>query len=424
MRRVLFLFVTIFALEILAKDEGVGFSGSGLGGIIHRELALGFDGFLLVESRGLSIAVGAPLRFVSNGIRKKDWDEVADFGKIVSEVRWGKPGRGFYLKIGCLTGYGLGLGDLVSGFYSTVDLDHWHTGLQVSYKGRYGGVDGFVGSILAPEITGLRLYLAPFGSSQGIFSGLEFGGSFIGDFRAPFTPQRVGKNIVLDEDGLPKSERKVLLSSGFDIRWAVIRMQTVEVSPYFAFSNISDGIGTHLGIIIKVKPSNDLGLELTSEWKYLGRRYVSPYFDALYAIDRYEFLVEPKARLVSDVEKSRYGVRAGFALYWRHVFSFRSALDLDWEGMFTSFRSGLVFSPIKDIRVLATLTERGIDSFSDMFDPERGVLATLFEWQIHRNVAIFGSYVRDVMMSETGKSRGRWVSTDTALGGIRLTFFR
>ena len=63
---------------------------SGLGGIVHRDATGGFDAMLAFGKGSFRTALAAPMRFGRGGLRRADWDEVNDYGRIVADVGWGR----------------------------------------------------------------------------------------------------------------------------------------------------------------------------------------------------------------------------------------------------------------------------------------------------------------------------------------------
>jgi len=78
----------------MALGSGLDLFVAAIGGVVHRDAVFGTDVFLAYQGSSTRVIVGAPLRFDPNGLRAEDWDEVADFGRIVAEASWtGLQGR-------------------------------------------------------------------------------------------------------------------------------------------------------------------------------------------------------------------------------------------------------------------------------------------------------------------------------------------
>ncbi|MCA9523643.1 MAG: hypothetical protein KC609_21855, partial [Myxococcales bacterium] len=111
------------------------FSGVGQ---IHHDLftEVTVAGFL--EWKKLSASLRVPLRFrlkdygpasPRGTIRPEDWDEVSDYFRIVPFVAWGTPNDAIFARLGEITDYTLGHGTLISGYFNSIDIDHYQPGL-------------------------------------------------------------------------------------------------------------------------------------------------------------------------------------------------------------------------------------------------------------------------------------------------------
>ncbi len=399
---------------------------SALGGMIKRHGAVGADVFFDLAHRGFRLTLGAPLRFHPDaGLRREDWDERTDYGRVVREVSFSRPDRGVLLRIAPLSGYQLGVGHLVSHFYSTLDPDHWRTGFEGAYHGSTGGVDGFVDSVLDPEILGARLHVRPFSflHPDGLFGRFEVGGTLVGDVVAPAAYEQVGGVRVMAGANLPRVARRSVTAMGMDARWPVFRGREAEVVPYFAMAQAGDGSGWHAGLALALRPGHRVRFGLQGEFRRLGAGYAAPYFDSLYLVDRWDFGDAPKASLLGAGEvRRRWGFGSGLTFAMDGVLEAFLLLDLDADGRFTTLRAAVDATVTRGVRVAVTYLARGILRFSRLVTPDRVVFAASCEAALSRFFTVFASYARDPAVRRSGPDLGGYGSSDTFLAGLRFSF--
>ncbi len=399
---------------------------SALGGMVKRDGVIGGDVFFDVGHRGFRAILGVPLRFEpDSGLRREDWDERADYGRVVWEVSFSHPEKGVLLRVAPLAGYSLGVGNLVSVFYSTLDPDHWRTGFAGAYHGRPGGLDVFVDSVLDPQVLGARLHVRPlsFLHPDGVFGRLEVGATLAGDMDAPADYVLERGLRTLDAVGLPRVTREGVSAIGVDARWPVLRAREAEVVPFFAMAQAAQGSGWHAGLALDLRPGRRLRFGLQGDLRRLGAGYVAPYFDSLYMVDRWDLGGEPKVTALRLGEAPRrWGFGAGLTLGLDRVFAAYVLLDLDGVGRFTTLRAGASATLSRRVRLSLTYLSRGIPRFARVVSPDRVVFAVSCEVALSRFFTAFASYAHDPTVRRSGQDRGRYASSETVLGGIRFSF--
>ncbi|NOZ00677.1 MAG: hypothetical protein GXP54_02150 [Deltaproteobacteria bacterium] len=413
-------------------DDGLvlGWYVSGMGGMINREWAFGADAFLDLSVKGFRMTVGAPLRFHAHGFRMQYWDEVADFGRLVREVSYTRPKDRLSIAIAPVSGFGLGVGNLVSRFNSTVDADHWRTGFTGSWDSAYGGVAMFMDSVLAPEVAGGRIYVRPFQAIHpgGFVGRMEIGGTLVADFKAPARYRRVGRKIALGNADLPLVERRHVMGAGLDVRWPVYQSDSAEVVPYFAMSMVGSGSGLHTGLALDIRAIKAVRFGLAAEWRYLGPGYVAPYFDSLYMVDRWDFSssdpynAKTKARMLDDVLDTRMGAMAAVFVKAKDLLMAWVRLDWDAKGEYSQLGIGADINVLDLVGIRLNLAQRGFTSFKGLFHPNRLVFAGAVDVNVLKNVSIFGVYSRDVSIRTAGTDLGLYRPTDGFQIGVRVGF--
>ncbi len=397
---------------------------SGLGGIVHRDATGGFDAMLAFGKGSFRTALAAPMRFGRGGLRRADWDEVNDYGRIVADVGWGRPDDLFSFRAGSLADVTLGVGNLVSRYSSTLDPDHWRSGVQAAIHADVAGADLFVDSFLGPSVTAGRVYVRPFWplNPGGIAGRIELGASAAFDFQAPEDLVFAADHgIALASANLPDATHRVVTGLGLDLRWPVVKFPQVEVTPYTAFGWVAQAWGVHAGIDLAFEPAKGWRFGLTGEFRRLWDGYVASWFDTTYMADRIELAGLTKLRGVEQFTDTRLGMMVGAWLKWKRAVSFWTVLDLDQDGRWSALRAGFALEYGR-FRAGLLFAEKGLPQARSLVSPDRLFFAASLDVELAPVIAVFASYARDVAVRTDGPDRGRYLPSDTAMGGFRLQF--
>ncbi len=389
---------------------------SGVGGMIHRDAAFGFDlgiGAQVAAFRGL---LAAPVRFDRKGLRRADWDERTDFGRIVSELAWQGPGDPWWLRLAPVEGLTLGTGNLVSDFVSTIDPDHWRTGFVGALDFRPVAAQVFLDSFLDPQVLGGRVAIRPFYwvDDRGIFGRLEVGMALAGDLRMPWDPCPGPP----DATGIPASGREGLLAGSIDLRWTLWRSRTVEVTPHGAWTRLGVSDAAHAGLTLALAPHQNVRLRLGGEWRWLGPRAVLPWFDGLYMADRHVFLDQPKGRARDLASDGRHGSAVHFGLEWRPWLDLGGEFHHDPRWDFATVSASLAVQWPDHLRIAATLRARGLGH--PRRGPDRLLAAVSADATLWKSIALFGVYARDLAGCTAPDGSGSLCPSDSFLLGLRL----
>lgn len=425
MKRLAATCVLFFISTATAQEWYVETHISILGGITHHEPTGGGDASLIFGKDTFRIALAAPIRFGKEGLRKADWDELTDFGRILAEAGYGKEEDVFYIRAGTLSGTTLGTGHLVSRFFSTLDPDHWRSGVVSGVHFPVAGADILLDSFLSPSVIAGRAYVRPFQplDEDGLFGRIELGFSAGGDIYAPYAYRRLPGTteagpIVLTDSGLPEVYTRSILLMGADLRWILIEKETVSVCPYSAWGYNDGSHGIHAGIDLSFGVGRGVKLGIAAEFRRLWAGYIAAYLDTFYVIDRYDLDGLPKLTR-ADATDDRLGMAASFKADWSDKLTFFGIFDFDQEGRFTSLRTGLNIS-IEPVKASLLLLEKGLESASAITNPDRLLFATSLDVTVHPMIALFVAYAHDATFG--GSKGGLYHSSDTALLGIRFQF--
>jgi hypothetical protein len=387
------------------------------GGMVHRHGVGAVDAVVAAAGWGVRLAVVAPIRFDRDGLRRQDWDERTDFGRILGELSYGRPGDPYFASIAPVRAWHLGTGGLVSGFRSTIDPDHWRTGVVASLHWQPAGVDLFLDSVLDPQVLGARVAVRPlfWVDGDGIAGRLELGFQAVSDLFAPASADAARVDAV----GLPVHDRTAVVAGGIDLRYPIVRTAQVEVTPYASWSRLQHADGAQVGLALQAAPLESFAFGLLGEWRWLDPGYVGAYFDAAYMADRHAFGTVPKLRALDTLADARMGMRLGLSLAFPPYVSAWALLDLDEAGDFSTFGAGLEVDAAGHGRLSAALHTRGFRTAAGFVDPDRTLATVTASARLWKVFEAFGSYARDLEIVRDGPDPGTWRPSDTFLVGIR-----
>jgi hypothetical protein len=362
-------------------------------------------------------------------LRREDWDEIADYARIIRYFRYGRPSDPFYLRLGELWGATFGHGTILSGYYNSINLDLYKLGVQVNVNTVYGGVQTMMDNLMRPSVLGFRGYVRPvsFWDPKSYANNLAVGVTLMMDAFAPAGP--VGADRT-SGSGLSTAEETAAVL-GFDVEFTVLQSKVIDVIPYTDINKLfGAGAGWHLGVLTKLRPLEKFGLNLKLEYRYLGQGYVPAYFDSFYDVMRYQF---PLGCGVTkfDYVRGRFDRAAlpaqcnlglnGSGVYGEGVFDFFGLLTLlmafeDTEGPNNSnLLLSLQLPVFEAIKLAAYYNKRFFDGISNAFSLENAVLVGEVRVRMYSMLYWIARYARSWTLAADGKS---FVSTDDFSVGI------
>ena len=264
----------------------------------------------------IAVAVEVPLRFrvvdesprQGGVLRDEDWDEASDFTKILRYFEYGRRGDPLYARLGELTGVTLGHGTIIDSYYNTIFVDHYQTGVEASFDGRYAGGQLLLDNVVDPNLFGVRVFVRPlsFVGVAEVFQDLEIGLTYASDYQAPGTIRRqtagTGPPLVTSDGELSASTEVVTLY-GVDVGWRVLKTDLVDLTPYVDVNFLDRmGMGVHVGLRMDWRLPADSLLFVRLEYRYLTRQFDAAYVNSFYEAERFRFRGGPttKIRYLSD----------------------------------------------------------------------------------------------------------------------------
>lgn len=255
---------------------------------------------------------------VAGVIRKQDWDQPADYLKLLRYVYIGESDkRGpYFLQGGELLNLTVGHGTIMHRYFNNVDISRWRTGLNVAANIEGFSVDAMIGDLLGPYLTGARVAVRPFQMYRGFehrwFDRFEIGTSFFADWTAPFALERgemgamgePGQILVDDETYEPLvADKRVFTAFGFDVGLPIPMGESLTFTPYMDINKISVvryGMGLHLGTLWELEVGRGLDHPFEAlfraEFRHVSGDYLGQYFNTVYEIERFQRLQSRESR--------------------------------------------------------------------------------------------------------------------------------
>ena len=401
-----------------------------LGIILGAEVRYGdFAGGFQIPLRFL-LYDGPPSQEPERGIfsiRKEDWDHWTDFIKVIRFLSYGKKGEPFYLRAGQLTSSTIGHGTLLYLYTNTLQLNHFHLGIEGDFHSPYGGAEWVLNSLLQPRVLGARGYVRPFTfvDPHSYLTRLSIGVSTAIDFQAPYTV----KKLVTSFDPSASDDQVVELfrtlgSLGIDIDFALLRRRHIDLTPYVDVNMLLGyGMGVHAGVLLEGRMflafQNVLAFRARLEYRMVGPGYLPQYFNTLYDVQKYQQnIIDPATGNSSLVPKlfgldtmrtnTLHGFYGEFVLAWRPWVQLSVFVD-DYIGPRNSNMTVQLQIPtLRYVQFAALYTKRGFEGLSDyvMLD-ERSLLSVDLRVPIWKYFSIIGRFHR------------RWQAKLTPSGSLR-----
>lgn len=363
---------------------------------LHAELLAG--GILAGERWALAPRLPIRLRIADRSpqddavLRREDWDEPSDFGRLLPYARWGHLGDPVHVRLGELNRVRLGHGTLVAGYTSHVDVDHYQGGLYASVDQGPAGGELLLDNVIRPEILVGRPFVQPFrglGELPLGLDGLRVGATAGADFRAPVALRtRDGEPVVGAHRGPVVERRDAVSLLGLDLEWPILDRDAVALMPYADLNAVDlGGPGVHAGAVLNVRFDPLTTWRMRLEYRRAWPGYEPDWLDAFYEIHRASYRGgAPKLAWLRG--EGAAGDRHGFLLATDvHVVG-RMRYHLlvsDEQGPGnTDLVLRLELPQIGPARVSAFFARLAFDGLDDLFEPGRMVAGLKARYNLGR----------------------------------------
>jgi hypothetical protein len=454
-------------------EKPSGLSGAFGGGMMFEKINEDYFITLDLQNRlslgPVTFGLWVPLRLrvVDNDpdndsvIRKEDWDEISDYAKLLRfvEVKLGGETWSFRGRFGALEGESIGHGTVLSGYYNSIDRDHYQAGLALATAIKYGGFEFMLDNLFGPEIFGLRLHARPaaFFTDSALLNRFVVGLSFTSDTAAPVAPnprwvsvpgpthvQEIPQPEVDGDNNFVYTDENALNVVGLDFEYTLIRSKILDIVPYVDFNfmidkQIGTGAGMHLGTFVNIRLPTPVGPTLLTrlEYQVVGEGYGPRYFDSLYEGQRAQYgtfadQMLPHAagpRLVKNWPLTKLGwlrQSDGGPHGWLGELFFDFAGWVRVGGTFEDYQGpdnaaltlSLILPKLKMVKLGAYYTKRGFDGFDDAFDLDGALMLAFAKVRIWGPLYFDASFSRSWHALETGE----YETDDNFSAGVSVSF--
>lgn len=348
------------------------------------------------------------LQFKNAGtIRKEDWDQVSDFGRLLTFLTYGKKEDHFYLDVGQQHASTIGHGALVRRYSGSIDVNYYRSGLQLDAYNDYLGAEIMTNDFLNWGVVSGLAFVKPLSLffDHWLPKSLSIGVTAALDREAPtaftFEPEpacpvpnqcNAARVPVVNDKNMFVTSTGVVLLGGVDAEMKLVKTANVDIKPYVDYSRFfltglssgSPGGGLTVGVLGRFNLGKDPthAFRLVAEYRWLGEGYRPGYFNTFYEIDKLLYMGTggikagsgqvPITKIEATVGASRPKERNGY--YFEASYGIRDALGLTLalEGetdaaTSKSFVAHLEIPFLSWLQVFGTLYVREFDNFETLF---------------------------------------------------------
>jgi hypothetical protein len=319
--------------RLLSRFDHIGVSVGP--NIIERDLLIGVaPGMAWYMENGLSFSLHLPIRLlaVEGGsldfgglkIRREDWDEIADYAKVIRFVTFGRKESNIYFTVNTMRPATIGHGLVLNKYQGDIDVDRSLTGIVFDAYNRYGGFELQANDItFTNRVVGGLLFVKPlsFFSDSVYAEGVSIGVESVADLRAPtcvrfgadsaecvqgsghaagfdpFTGASLDQTFVrtdpdtgrfaVDEDRV----QAIGLSAEAKVYKDERNIDLKLYGTYHRFINDGGGDGIAAGLLARLNfgASWLSAFRLRGEYRTFVNGFLPGYFDSLYEIHKYAY---------------------------------------------------------------------------------------------------------------------------------------
>lgn len=324
--------------------------------VLGKDLFLGVDPGFAYYPGDWAISLHLPLNlllletgttdFGGLKVRRQDWDEASDFGRVIRFVSFGRRETSpLYLSITSLRPHSLGHGMLMLNYQPNIDIDRSMTGGLVEVNSRYAGAQLRVADVtFQNQVLGALAFVKPLGfMDDEIFSSLSLGVEYAGDWEAPLCVRtgeagecvlggptagrplghQAGPDPLTGESrdqtfirtdpdlGRPYVDETAVHAVGFSGEMRVMKTDRSDLKLYGTFHQFLDhGNGVAGGLFGRFTTGErDVhAFRLRAEYRTFEADFAPNYFDTLYEVTKYQFSrATPRAQTTPTKYQAVFG---------------------------------------------------------------------------------------------------------------------
>ena len=416
---------TAFDIQRAQQVDQNTFSGFATFGRLDEDFFLNVTLRLSFDREYWGIGLQVPVRFrlidndpqdnddIGSVIRKEDWDQPSDFLRLMRYVYVGKADKTgpFYVRLGELSNLSIGHGTIMHRYFNNFDISRWRAGLNAAVNIGAFGADVMVSDLLDWHVVGGRLSVRPLqlALGDGFWSRLVIGASVVADTKAPFELERQVDDPdtefdestrvrVNNQDEPEIAQSEAFVIAGVDIGLEVLTTDLLKITPYVDMNRmtfVENGWGLHAGVLwnLRLPMGFDTFItDLRTEYRYVSGDYISPYFNTVYEIERYNVLANeapfptPKLQCLASVTEpcslntgaAKNGFYFDVIAGWPNwIYIGGEYLDYDGDRPDGQLRLSLEVPALEFLQLSAFYYRVNVDGPSDLFalDDKSAVIA-------------------------------------------------
>ncbi len=330
--------------ELMSRNDHLGVR---LGPhIIGRDFYLGVTPTAAWYDDPWAIALHVPLNllmfqggsneFGGAKLRRRDWDELSDFARVIRFITYGRKEAPVYFTVSNLRPVSLGHGQLVHNYQANIDVDRSMTGVVFEAHNKWVGFQTQLNDItFRNAVVGGLFFVRPLAFvDDGILSSLSFGVEYAADFRAPrcvrvsdadrrcvpgsgnfagvdpLTGESRDDTFVrTDPDlGRPVVEETLVQAVGASVEMRVMKRESADLKLYGTFHQFIDaGSGVAGGGLLRFHSPGPMvhAVRVRVEGRSFSARFLPAYFDTLYEITKYQSIQSSPSHQVAPTRYQR-----------------------------------------------------------------------------------------------------------------------
>lgn len=327
--------------QMLSRFDHVGISSGPA--LIGRDLLLNVDPGFAYYGDMFAVAMHVPMRLLAVGnlgdeaefgemrVRREDWDEVSDFGKIIRFFSIGRKEDNFYLTLNSLRPATIGHGQILDKYQANIDVDRSMLGLIFDAYNDYAGFQFQMNDVMwfdpdnVNKVIGGLAFVKPLSlfSDHWFATSFSVGAEYLTDLRAPkcikksadgpcvkgsgyaagfdpYTGEYYDDSFIRTDSvtGLPYVEETTVTAAGLSVEAKVLkvgRFADVKLyGTYHQFLNEGGGAGAAGGMLGRFNAGTKWisAFRIRTEYRNFGDGFQPAYFDSLYETEKYSFAAE------------------------------------------------------------------------------------------------------------------------------------
>ena len=323
---------------MLSRFDHIGISSGPA--LIGRDLLLNVDPGFAYYGDMFAVAMHVPMRLLAVGnlgdeaefgemrVRREDWDEVSDFGKIIRFFSIGRKEDNFYLTLNSLRPATIGHGQVLDKYQPNIDVDRSMLGLIFDAYNDYAGFQFQMNDVMwvdpdnVNKVIGGLGFVKPFSlfSDHWFATSFSVGAEYITDLRAPkcikkskdgpcvkgsgyaagfdpYTGDRYDDSFIRTDGttGLPYVEETTVTAAGLSVEAKVLKVGRFAdlklYGTYHQFLNDGGGAGAAGGFLGRFNAGTKWisAFRIRTEYRNFGDGFQPAYFDSLYETEKFSF---------------------------------------------------------------------------------------------------------------------------------------